>query len=65
MKVTHFADTDTLYLELCAEPIEETRDLDEQTLVEFDAGGRLCTITVEHASERIDVRSLSFDEVSH
>ena len=64
MKVTYFADTDTLYLELCAEPIEESRDLDEQTLLEFDSGGRLCAITVEHASERIGVRSFSFEEVS-
>ena len=30
----------------------ETRDLDENTLLELDAQGQICTITLEHATER-------------
>ena len=52
MKIQYFADTDTLYIELRSNEIAETRDLDENTLIELDADGRLATITIEHASTR-------------
>ncbi len=44
MKVKYFSDTDTLHIELRADEIEDARDL--------DADGRLCAITIEHASHR-------------
>lgn len=56
MKVSYFEDTDTLYLELRAQPVSETRDLDENTLADVDDEGRICSITFEHASERTDLR---------
>ena len=62
MTITYFPDTDTLYIELSDAPITETRDLDEGTLVEFDAEGRLCAITVEHAKERGGALSFSLAE---
>lgn len=52
MKIRYFADTDTLHIELLPGEIIDTRDLDENTLVEMDASGNLCAITVEHARER-------------
>ena len=41
MKVKYFQDTDTLYIEF--RPIEtaETRDLDENTLLEIDPAGAI------------------------
>ncbi len=62
MTITYFPDTDTLYIELSDAPITETRDLDEGTLVEFDAEGRLCAITVEHVKERGGALSFSLAE---
>jgi uncharacterized protein YuzE len=55
MKVSYFRDTDTLYVEISAESIVETRDLDENTLLELDSRGNVCAITFEHASDRTDV----------
>ena len=63
MTITYFAETDTLYIEIGGGPVAETRDLDEGTLVEFDAGGRLCAITVEHARERSGASAVSFEEI--
>ena len=63
MTITYFAETDTLYIELSDAPITETRDLDEGTLAEFDAEGRLCAITVEHAKERSGASAVSFEEI--
>ena len=64
MKVKYFQDTDTLYIEFKPEPIAHTRDLDENTLLEFDARGHICAITVEHARERADIPQFSFEQVA-
>ena len=37
MNVKYFPDTDTLYIELCSSEVAETRDLDEDTLLDLDA----------------------------
>lgn len=64
MKVTFFSDTDTLYIEFKPGPIAEKRDLDENTLLELDAAGRICAITVEQATERTGIPTLSYEQVS-
>lgn len=61
MKVSYFEDTDTLYLELRGDSVVETRDLDENTLIEVDDTGRICAITFEHASERTDIKHIELE----
>jgi uncharacterized protein YuzE len=61
MKVEYFADTDTLYIEFRAGEIAETRDLDEDTLLDVDSEGNLCALTIEHASERTDLQRLTVE----
>ncbi|MEX2523547.1 MAG: DUF2283 domain-containing protein [Gammaproteobacteria bacterium] len=64
MKVQYFEDTDTLYIEFQGREIAETRDLDENTLLELDAEGNVCAITFEHASKRTDVRRLHVEGIA-
>ncbi len=64
MKVQYFKHTDTLYIEFCRGEIVETRDLDEDTIIDVDAEGRICAITMEHAGERTGVPHFSFEEVA-
>jgi hypothetical protein len=40
MKIRYFEDTDTLYIEFRAAEIAETRDLDENTVLDLDKEGR-------------------------
>jgi uncharacterized protein YuzE len=61
VKIKYFQDTDMLYIELRPAVVAETRALDENTLIELDDGGGLCAITVEHASERAQWPSFSFE----
>ena len=61
MKVQYFKDTDTLYIEFNARRIAETRDLDENTLLDLDEAGNICAITFEHASERTDLDRLTVE----
>jgi uncharacterized protein YuzE len=60
MRVEYFEDTDTLQITLNDGLVADTRDLDENTLVETDAEGRLVTITVEHARERADLETFLY-----
>jgi uncharacterized protein YuzE len=64
MKIKYFQDTDTLYIEFRASDITESKDLDENTLLELDAQGQICAITMEHARERADIPTFSFEQVA-
>lgn len=64
MKIKYFEDTDTLLIELKSGPVSETRDLDEDTLLELDDHGRVLAITIEHATERTELKSISFDRMA-
>jgi uncharacterized protein YuzE len=64
MKVRYFADTDTMLIELRAAPIAETRDLDENTVLDVDAQGNICAITIEHASQRADAPHFSYEQIA-
>lgn len=64
MKITYFQDTDTLHIEFRAADVAETRDLDENTLLDFDAAGDICGMTIEHAKDRVDIPVCSFEQVA-
>jgi uncharacterized protein YuzE len=64
MKISYFQDTDTLHIEFKPADVAETRDLDENTLLDLDKAGHILGITVEHASERADVPRFSYEQVT-
>lgn len=64
MKVRYSTDTDTLFIEFRDAPVTETRDLDENTLLDVDAHGNICAITIEHASQRADSPAFSYEHVT-
>jgi len=64
MTVRYFEDTDTLYIEFRADDIVESRDLDENTVLDVDAAGNVCAITFEHASSRTDVNRLNVEGIA-
>jgi len=64
MKIKYFQDTDTLYIEFRVVEVAETRDLDENTILDLDRSGNICGITIEHASERTDIPTFSYEQIS-
>ena len=64
MKIKYFQDTDTLYIEFKVTEVAETKDLDENTLIDLDGEGNICAITVEHASDRADIPHFSFEQIA-
>ena len=63
MRIQYFPQTDTLYIEFKPAEVAESRDLDENTVLDLDAEGRICAMTVEHASERAGIPQFSYEQV--
>lgn len=64
MKVKYFVETDTLYIESRSGDVAETRDLDENTLLDVDASGNVLALTVEHVSERTGIPEFPYKQVA-
>jgi len=64
LKIQYFQDTDTLYIEFKSTEVAESKDLDENTVLDLDKSGNICGITVEHASKRADIPRFSYEQVA-
>ena len=64
MKIKYFQDTDTLHIEFRSVEVTETKDLDENMILDFDQKGNICGITIEHASDRTDIPKFSYEQIT-
>lgn len=64
MNIKYFQDTDTLTIEFRKGEVSETRDLDENTLLDLDAAGQIVALTIEHARDRADIPQFSFEQIA-
>ncbi len=64
MNIKYFQDTDTLYIEFKPAKVAESKDLDENTILDLDESGNICGITVEHASLRADIPHFSYEQIA-
>jgi len=63
MKARYFQDTDTLYFELRDTIVTDTRDLDDDTILDYDAEGNVVGITLEHAKSKVGGDKVEFEMV--
>jgi len=64
MKMSYFQETDTLYIELKGADVVETKDLDENTIMDLDSQGNMISITIEHASSRADLHQVTLSGIA-
>ena len=64
MKIRYFEDTDALNIKLRSGSLAETRDLDENTLVDVDDAGQMLSITIEHAQARAELPTFSYQQIA-
>ena len=64
MKIKYFQDTDTPYIEFRQAEVAESRDLDEDTVLDIDTDGNICAMTIEHAKDRADIPHFSFEQTA-
>ena len=58
MKLSYFADTDTLYVELATGAARDGQEISEGVVADYDEAGRLLGLEIEQASTRLDVTRL-------
>ncbi len=63
MKIRYFTDTDTLYIVFYQKIPAETRNLDDNTLLDLYEDGQLCSMIIEHAKERVRIPEIDYQQV--
>lgn len=61
MKLHYEPETDSLYIKLTDGPSDESEEIARGVVADFDAGGNLVGLDVEHASQRFDLRDVEAD----
>ena len=64
MKVIHFENTYTRFIELKPGSIAGIRDLSEDNLMDLGVKGQPLAVALEHVSTRAQLRSFAFNNVS-
>jgi uncharacterized protein YuzE len=60
VKIKYFSDTDTLLINFSERAIAETRDLNENILIELDQAGLMVSMTIEHATQQTDPNEILY-----
>ena len=63
MKLHHFPETDSLYIEFKSVSSFETREVSEGVNVDFDASGGVVGLDIDHASDRLDLSTLETSDL--
>ena len=63
MKLSYFADTDSLYIDLSEEPSVESREISEGVVLDYNAAGHLVGIDIDNASTKLDLRELVLNRI--
>ena len=58
MKLHYYPETDSLYIELRAEPGVETRQITDGLNVDLNAKGEVMGFDIDHASRQLDLTTL-------
>jgi uncharacterized protein YuzE len=64
MKVKYFSDTDTAYIEFSTHAVGETRDINDNILIDLDKDGQLVGMTIEHADTHANLSEISFQQLT-
>ncbi len=62
MQIKYFQDTDTLLINFNNNTICETRDINENMLVDLDSKGNVVSMTLEHAKNVSDINDFSYQQ---
>ena len=63
MKVKYFQDTDTALVEFNNNTVHETKEINENIIIDLDKEGNLVSMTIEHAKAKADMSEFSFQQI--
>ena len=58
MKLNYYPDTDSLYIDLIDRVSDESREVSEGVVLDYDAEGNLIGIDIDNASKKLDFGEL-------
>ena len=64
MQIKYFQDTDTLLINFSNKLIVETKDLNDNVLIELDEVGNVVSMTLEHAKNYANVFDISYQQLA-
>jgi uncharacterized protein YuzE len=64
VKIKYFGDTDTALVEFSDLPVIETREINENIVIDLDKDGNLVAMTIEHARQKANLSEISFVEMA-
>lgn len=64
MKLSYFADTDSLCIDLSEEPSVESREISDGVVLDYNAAGQLVGIDIDEASKRVQMDRLVLSQLS-
>lgn len=63
MKLHYDSENDSLYIDLSSKKSADSKEVGEGIVLDFDRGGNIVGIDIEHASTRIDLKTLELDSL--
>ncbi len=63
MRLSYYADTDSLYIELSSKPGADSEEVRDGLVVDFDEDGNVVGLDIQHASETLDLSVLETDSL--
>ncbi len=63
MRIEYFPETDSLYIELAARTGVDTREIDDDIVIDVDVDGHPVGIDIDQASKHLDLKMLEIRRV--
>jgi uncharacterized protein YuzE len=58
MKINYYPETDSLYIDLSSRESVDSREVSDGVVIDYDGGGNIVGIDIEHASELLDINEI-------
>jgi len=63
MKLNHYPETDSLYIDLSSKPNKESVEISEGVVLDYDDDGHITGIDIDNASHKIDLNEIILNKV--
>ena len=58
MRISYYADTDSLYIDLSSKTSVDSREVSNGIVLDYDSDGNLVGIDIDQASVKLDIKEL-------
>ena len=63
MRLNYYPETDSLYIDLSERVSAKSWEISEGVILDYDAEGRLVGIDIDHASEKVELKKLTLNQL--